>query len=711
MKVSLRPKYQTGGFSSASLIKPGSLGSSTYSSWKPSTNPSVANPQRYTGYGGSSEEVGMGGGNEYGQYIQAAANAIGNGIGIANTAKSDLSEVKTSKDNYANYKRYEGLKRLSSLPYSYPKMQTGGSNPYAGTWDPNALNTDPNELQSEAQKDITLATTEAIASSVPVIGPVIGAATGAQKSIRGMLGEKETQNSEGQTVQTYDSVDKAIVGNLVKPAHEQGLEHAKNKDYGRAVLSFAGLGTFADAHDAAQDTQQALEEEIQNKTSVNVGRTLGNTTYSRGNIQYAKGGLARIPNAEVEHNEVVEEPDGTYETKKGRKHNYSNPKKSGIKIHMDPGSYVWSEELGFADRFKELKENDAPDIEIENLRMEQEMKAGRMPKYQTGGFGKGYLRSIQSPGENYFPYPSALHKEVDLAFQADNVPKKKVTSVKTKPKGRDTSKDLVYTPMPVRPLSSTVEPEPVLSPVGNPTASNMYKTRNRYERTGAGRFLKDNSDVLIAGAGAIGQLVGNLVQKPGDIAPVKSGSPVKADNVHYTRVKDMEKGAREAELRAATKTSLLSGSGPGANPAYARAAMTKHRQTEEAAGRIDNMNAQIDMSERSTNVKNKLSSDMFNAEMAMRTDASRRDEELRKRNFKNAKAASIGDTIGGVARDALAYNADRDLSKAVYGDSGINERYLKGKENQFYKDYRMKNPKATPAEINTAWLNELSKMT
>lgn len=679
------------------------------------------------------------GGAVAGAFTGAVAG-VGQGIDIYNSYAPILEGIPDAKEKERKYNEFEGMQRIYNQPRTqgnygqYPrKLQYGGygppaaSNPYAGSWDPNLSNASYSAVEDQRNADMSTEIAQTVGTSVAdgvssAAGgvPIIGAAFGTQDMIHGITKREQIINPETGEVDTvYDNPDQALPSEFSKDAGTHTIDDFAQGDVGGgfANLFTGGLyGKIGDGIAAKKATEERdlREEKYKNKQSF--GRTLGDVSYSNGNIMRGqKGGYLNVEKAELEDGEVIERAEGGDKQVVGNKHHEKDSSgQTGEIEYLKPGDFVWSEHLGFANKYKELVAQGASEEEIEMLRVQQQRAAGK-PGYKGRTVKKYQMGTpipIDDEGRLYDQRSTEAWKQWETGLAAE-AREEQLALTKKKKKGkapvvRDKSKDVAMTPMPLRPIPAGSTSAPAMSPYhpGKP-----YTPGKNYARTGAGRFLKDNSDALIAGAGAIGQIAGIASQTYKEVDPVSPGAPVKADTLHLTRVRDMEKGAREAELRAATKASLQSGAGPGARPQYAKAATVKHRQDEAVAGRVAEQNSRIDATERTQNVGNKLTADRFNAEMALRADASRRDEQLREQSFKNEKKGAIGDAIGGIARDVPAYKSDRDMADAIYGNTGINERALKGKEKKFTNDYKKANPKATPAEINRAWLEELISMT
>ena len=241
------------------------------------SDPSIANPSIYRAK--PSQGTGMSANTTQG-LVGAGVAALGSavqGISAGISAQASVDAIKQAKLKRGLSKVEEGRMRADSLPktgyygYTYPKqrMQYGGYGNSGGVaYDPTLAGMDPDQVERGGQRAITEGTTEAVVSAIPVVGQIIGAATGAVKGVQSAAG-KERMMVDGKTIDAYPDSTAAGVGNAMKmfTPHQSGFDHAENKDYGRAVLSWTGLGVIPDMIEGMSDQEDAERERIKNKVT------------------------------------------------------------------------------------------------------------------------------------------------------------------------------------------------------------------------------------------------------------------------------------------------------------------------------------------------------------------------------------------------------------------------------------------------------------
>ena len=699
-------------------------------------------------------------------------------------ARQRINNQPTTQPSYGGYPQ-----KMQYGGWAGPVNNTGPQeNPYEGTYDDQLTAASYDDIKRQRNTDIAVSTGQTIGAAagdaaIAAAGgiPFIGAALDLSAGMRTAMGEETIINAEGDAVKVANNEPEAVMNSLLTDSGSKTIEYFSkgNDDGGKGIgegfanLATGGLyGKIDGAISGVKETKARDARDANYGIKRSSGRTLGEVAYSNGSaiptaqlggaVESLKNGYRTVRkgydkfqenydaflvngvnslggnlkpdpqfagngkyDVEVEDKEVIEDREGNYETKNGKRH-AQDPKNSGIKTTLDEGDFVWSRK--YADQYKQLKKANAPQEAIEGLRSEQEAYAesqtqGNMtPKLQAGtprrvgdeGYFPAYGPQRRQPGYSAL---MASHDEEEARIASMNRvvaamnPKSPITTSSTKKKGkvRDKSGDVSYTPMPSARLSSTPAVAPVVTPVKGAMAGMKYK--QRFGRTKLGKGLKDNKGEIIAGAGALAQLAATASQKSPDLDPINPGAPIKSDVAHYSRVRDYGEGKRDADLIAANKTIEKSGAGPGLQPAQAKAQMIKNRQDEATLGRIHGQNAQIEQAEESFNINNNRNDQLANLETRMNVQAASRADALRENSFTNDQTAAYGDIASGAAKDYLAYNADKELAKSIYGNTGIHDRSLRGKENKFYDAYKKANPTATQAEVNRAWLDELSTIT
>jgi hypothetical protein len=687
------------------------------SSFTPSSDPAVADPARYRTSGGQSS--GSGTGSTLANFGIAAVGAAIKGVETGIGAQASVDAIKKAKTDRSLSKFEQGQKRALELPrtgyygYGYPKkMQSGGYGNSGGTtYDPALAGMDPDQVERGGQRAITEGTTEAVVSAIPVVGQIIGAATGAVKGVQSAAG-KERMMVDGKTIDAYPDSTAAGVGNAMKmfTPHQSGFDHAENKDYGRAVLSWTGLGVIPDMIEGMSDQEAAERERIKNKVTSNVGGTssASGTTYQRGShVQMKYGGTSR-PNAELEGGEVVEKNSGKDIDVKGPSH-----ENGGVPKKLAEGDYVWSDHLKYqgksmADWYKELKDSKAGEVEIEQLRALQEQLAGRtpqmkdggtVPKYQVGGYR---LPTRTQPGFNMFGQYRD-NPELGEGMKGVPVPKSYVQKVKEKtvepkpvkkkvveePKGYDPLGDYATvngpglgfqmpTPAPKMPrpdiehLSTNDQGHPLDGYPGSPTSSNVEDPTG--ERSKAGRFFKQYGAYGIPLAGAMAQLIANGTSEFGDVKVPKAPKITTEKQFLSRATSDAEEAAADRDYKAALDYAAKSGTGPAQQAAAQTAYEDKRSANERTRERTAEINIQQDAKEKGMNLEADLRTKMANAEFEAQRNATLYDRDMAKAEFNWNKGMNVGNIIAGAARDTMSYIGDERHAKAIYGKEGIQDR-------------------------------------
>lgn len=449
------------------------------SSFTPSSDPAISDPKRYRAPENAS--AARGSNSNLANFGIAAIGAAVKGIETGISAQASVDAIKKAKTDRSLSKFEQGQRRALELPrtgyygYGYPKkMQYGGyGNSGSTTYDPTLAGMDPDQVERGGQRAITEGTTEAVVSAIPVVGQIIGAATGAVKGVQNAAG-KERMMVDGKTIDAYPDSTAAGVGNAMKmfTPHQSGFDHAENKDYGRAVLSWTGLGVIPDMIEGMSDQEDAERERIKNKVTSNVGGTssASGTTYQRGShVQMKYGGNSK-PNAELEGGEIVEKSSGRDINVKGPSH-----ENGGVPKKLDEGDYVWSDHIKYqgksmADWYAMFKDN--PE-RVEQLRALQEQLAGRAPQMKDGGT----LAKYQTGGKQNSSYD--IERALELGYELDeegHMPSRdhltgrilKSTEHPTFKKGIDADADLGY-----RGLIGTDGKVYTLNPNDMPTEGNF----------------------------------------------------------------------------------------------------------------------------------------------------------------------------------------------------------------------------------------------
>jgi len=669
------------------------------SSFTPSSDPAVADPARYRTSGGQSS--GSGTGSTLANFGIAAVGAAIKGVETGIGAQASVDAIKKAKTDRSLSKFEQGQKRALELPrtgyygYGYPKkMQYGGYGNSGGTtYDPTLAGMDPDQVERGGQRAITEGTTEAVVSAIPVVGQIIGAATGAVKGVQSAAG-KERMMVDGKTIDAYPDSTAAGVGNAMKmfTPHQSGFDHAENKDYGRAVLSWTGLGVIPDMIEGMSDQEDAERERIKNKVTSNVGGTssASGTTYQRGShVQMKYGGTSR-PNAELEGGEVVEKNSGKDIDVKGPSH-----ENGGVPKKLAEGDYVWSDHLKYqgksmADWYKELKDSKAGQAEIEQLRALQEQLAGRtpqmkdggtVPKYQVGGYR---LPTKTQPGFNMFGQYRD-NPELGEGMKGVKVPKTYVAEVQAKPEVKapakkkgvpvPASEKQTYTLMPPRDPQTSQELPTAPESYTNASAASLQPASSATgEETRFNRFVKQYGAYGIPIAGAMAQLIANETLEFGDVKVPKAPKITTEKQFLSRATSDAEEAAADRDYKAALDYAEKSGTGPAQQAAAQTAYEDKRSANERTRERTAEINIQQDAKEKGMNLEADLRTKMANAEFEAQRNATLYDRDMAKAEFNRNKGMNVGNIIAGAARDTMSYIGDERHAKAIYGKEGIQDR-------------------------------------
>lgn len=691
------------------------------SSFTPSSDPAVADPARYRTSGGQAS--GSGTGSTLANFGIAAVGAAIKGVETGIGAQASVDAIKKAKTDRSLSKFEQGQKRALELPrtgyygYGYPKkMQSGGYGNSGGTtYDPALAGMDPDQVERGGQRAITEGTTEAVVSAIPVVGQIIGAATGAVKGVQSAAG-KERMMVDGKTIDAYPDSTAAGVGNAMKmfTPHQSGFDHAENKDYGRAVLSWTGLGVIPDMIEGMSDQEDAERERIKNKVTSNVGGTssASGTTYQRGShVQMKYGGTSR-PNAELEGGEIVEKSSGRDINVKGPSH-----ENGGVPKKLDEGDYVWSDHIkhqgkSMADWYAMFKDN--PE-RVEQLRALQEQLAGRtpqmkdggtVPKYQVGGYR---LPTKTQPGFNMFGQYRD-NPELGEGMKGVKVPKTYVAEVQAKPEVKapvkkkgvpvPASERQTYIPMPPRDPQESQELPTAPESYANASAASLQPAPSATgEETRFNRFVKQYGAYGIPIAGAMAQLIANGTSEFGDVKVPKAPKITTEKQFLSRATSDAEEAAADRDYKAALDYAEKSGTGPAQQAAAQTAYEDKRSANERTRERTAEINIQQDAKEKGMNLEADLRTKMANAEFEAQRNATLYDRDMAKAEFNRNKGMNVGNIIAGAARDTMSYIGDERHAKAIYGKEGIQDRKYGYSEEMLWKNLKAMYPNKTNAEI------------
>jgi hypothetical protein len=205
----------------------------------------------------------------------AAVGAITAGIGAGMQAQARIDAInkanRMGREQNVAIAKYRAANMFPRSGNMYGTYQYGGSVMGYGE------NMDTEATERAGQRAITEGTTESIVSAIPVVGQIIGAATGVVKGVQSAAGKQRVE-VDGKMIDAYPDETAAGVGNAMKmfTPHQSAFDHAENKDYGRAVLSWTGLGIIPDMIEGMSDQQDY--ESQQARLARQNRRTQGGTT-------------------------------------------------------------------------------------------------------------------------------------------------------------------------------------------------------------------------------------------------------------------------------------------------------------------------------------------------------------------------------------------------------------------------------------------------
>ena len=257
--------------------------------WKPSTDPGISNPGRYSNAsvmpngstGATTGASSTGGGFDYMSAISGGVGAITSGMqtGMFYSNMADQAKERERREQEAlrlqGDRRYMGLTgQMRGNTYGmFNRYQTGGvANPYGTMTDPDMLErTGQRKITEQATEDITIATLKTVA---PPVGAAIEQGISLFTGIQDAAGRQDAE-LDGKAIDVYPDETAAAVGNAADMfmPHKAAFRQAQNEDYGRAVLSWTGLGAIPNMIEAMQDQEEY--EMAQERLRTSSGRMVG----------------------------------------------------------------------------------------------------------------------------------------------------------------------------------------------------------------------------------------------------------------------------------------------------------------------------------------------------------------------------------------------------------------------------------------------------
>jgi hypothetical protein len=740
-------RYQRGGFGNAGLNYSSSFSNPSSTGWKaPGNAPgglgfgnASLNSASLTGTGTTKQSSGFDA-NQAMNYGTAALGAITGAIGTGMQAKAQIDMI-----NEAN--RMGREQNLASAKSRVQNMRTSGNQygtygtmygQYGGAVLGYGEDLDSGFTERVGQRAITEGTTEGIVSAIPVVGPIIGAATGLVKGVQSAAG-KQRAELDGKMIDAYPDETAAAVGNTMKmfTPHQSAFDHAENEDYGRAVLSWTGLGVIPDMIEGMSDQRdyesqrsRAARQNFRTQGGTTGGSHLNNQELAMNAMQdrqiptakyggypmYKAGGMAEtsgVPrykaNAELEDNEIVMKKGGSRNVKiDGPTH-----EQGGVPMKLEKGDYVWSDhlkdpqsEMSMAELYERLSKNGASEAEIRQLMQYQEQLAGRAPgqgmdqtakngglmKYQTAGpfpkFNQTFNMFEDRPmGTGSVVTMKGMPVSPEIAARTQG--KKIETPATAKRKTPPALNKQQMQAIPVKtPYGGSVGNQPPMQTIptkGLPKNALPATLPMAYTPAPTTAHLKsapdEGTDYLkyapeaISGLGSLAAIIATATQDF-DKVPIPQANRVKADRMFLDRMSpDAELARSQRDFAAMMAANLKMGQGPGASSTIQSAYSDKVRADEQARANADRLNIQIDATEKAGNIDSKMEADMFNEENMARYREMAFAQDTASEAFEREKTQAIVNQLLRGTQGVADTAMNRRYAEAVSGDTGALERF------------------------------------
>lgn len=233
------------------------------------------------GMGAGTGAGGAGGGFDYMSAISGGVGAITSGVQTGMLYSNMVGQAKERERREQEALRLQGDRRYMGLTGQmrgntygmFNRYQTGGvANPYGTMTDPDMLErTGQRKITEQATEDITIATLKTVA---PPVGKAIEQGISLFTGIQDAAGRQDAE-LDGKAIDVYPDETAAAVGNAADMfmPHNAAFKQAQNKDYGRAVLSWTGIGAIPNMIEAMQDQEEY--ETAQERLRTSSGRMVG----------------------------------------------------------------------------------------------------------------------------------------------------------------------------------------------------------------------------------------------------------------------------------------------------------------------------------------------------------------------------------------------------------------------------------------------------
>jgi hypothetical protein len=486
----------------------------------------------------------------------------------------------------------------------------------------------------------------------------------------------------------------------------------------RGLYSGAQMDPFVGNRTVADQAFDGIAEYNRLTTYAGNRSSLGNYNGrpNRPYTEYATGGMVPQVSAELEGGETVESPQGD-QMVTGPSH-----EQGGVPMALNEGDYVWSDRIEYkgksmAEWYELFKKNGAGEEQIEELRMLQERLAGRSPgeqggeKMALGGeppktkFGQWFDRAFgferRRDMKSRQNAPMAASREVqrrDMEAQG-LTPSERQANV-------DQEQAELMPVMQERLRQSARGEAPQYNPAEAYNKKVDESRAPKRESMGAvprwKQIATEAAPYAIAGTGALAQIIAAASAKnPYEDVALPKAHQAGFTPVSLSRVSDeADKAATARDYIAQLRAQERSGFGPSGSGRAQSLFNAKQMADAQTTMRTAAANADIDAKEKLGNMDARTRVDMFNAGQRQQVGLAGTELQVGKNSFDSQRGMYIGDAVAGMARDALGYMSARNHAKAIYGNSGVDNRSREYSLDQAYRKIMADNPNMSP---NEAW--------
>jgi len=261
--------------------------------------------------------------------------------------------------------------------------------------------------------------------------------------------------------------------------------------------------------------------------------------------------------------------------------------------------------------------------------------------------------------------------------------------------------------IPVKPISSQI---PAVAPAPKSVPAAAIPTAPKSTGSGKGdaaAFARKAAPYGLIGARALAGLGTVLSMDPRErVDPMRVSEIPEPEKQFLTRVKDTGKAGREARYRS-TLRSIENEVGPQKFALANQANVELTRNEEQARGRVDAANIDIDRAEKVLNTSRKDSVAARNAQIRLANAQSRRAEDLRVLESVQNQKMAIGNVVDKSLEAAGQQLSSDEFARAITGERGTMSRFYSNPYDAFVRRYKKDNPNATDSEIRQAFISGL----